>query len=188
MLKQFSLPQKIFGTTTLLLGMCYAGFLIYVQPAFAAVDPIWLWYNAQVWNIHQVSGNTWRNNTYHHVRYDNTANTDDMEVEIRGKAEWVHEYGPNKRRFSNEDAWDTDEICLAGAVGTISISKHLDQDIDPNGTWRALAYTNLVNINQWLDGDDWDDAAGVHTEQVSLEDFPPSHPRISNRVENLDQP
>ena len=186
MLKQFSLPQKIFGTTTLLFGMCYAGFLIYVQPAFAA-DPIWLWYNAQVWNIHRVSGDTWRNNTRHRVRYDNTANADDMEVEIRAKAVWVRKHGPHTLIFDN-DNWDTHETCLAGAAGTIFINKHVDQHITLEGTWKAQAYTNLVDIDDWHDGGRWKKAVGIDTEQISREDFPPIHPVISNTVENLDQP
>ena len=184
MLKQFSVPQKIFGTTTLLLGMCYTGFLIYVQPAFA-VDPIWLWYNAQVWDISEVSTHTWRNQTRHRVRYDNTANAVNRTVKIRAKATWVHKHGPHTFIFDN-DTWDTDETCLAGSVGTIFINKQVDKHIDPAGTWKAQAYTNLVNINQWLDGEDWDEAAGADTEQISRADFPPIHPVTSADTVNED--
>jgi hypothetical protein len=183
MLKQFSLPQKIFGTTTLLLGMCYVGFLIYVQPAFAA-KPIWLWYDAQVWNIHNVSGDTWRNHTYHHVRYDNTANNSNRDVEIRAIAKWVK--NDNQSWASDDDTWET---CLAGAIGTIFISRQLDQHITglPD-MWKAQAYTNLVSKNAWHDGQRYVGATFTQTEERTRPNFPPSHPRISARVENLDQP
>ena len=188
MLKQFSVPQKIFGTTTLLLGLCYTGFLIYVQPAFA-VDPIWLWYNAQVWDIYEVSGNTWRNQTRHRVRYDNTANNVNKTVGIRTRAEWVHRYGPYTLRFENPqaDQDNHDETCLAGAVGTILLNKHIDKHISNNGTWQAKAYTNLLSINDWLDGHGWNVAAGADTDQRSRAAFPPDHPVTSDNTVNGDQ-
>lgn len=182
MFKQFSVHQKIFGTTTLLLGMCYVGFLIYVQPAFA-VKPIWLWYDAEVWNIRAV-GHKWRNHTQHRVRYDHTASNVDEDVGIRTIAKWVK----NDNQTWESNPQDTQETCLAGTVGTILITRQLDQDITgPPDEWKAQAYTNLLSKGEWLDGQDDVGATFAQTEEVTLEFFPPTHPVLSPRVENRDQ-
>ena len=35
MLKQFSVPKKVFGIITLLSSICYVGVMVYVEQAFA---------------------------------------------------------------------------------------------------------------------------------------------------------
>lgn len=88
MFKQFSLPQKIFGTTTLLLGICYVGVLVYVQGAFAADNPDWVQYNATVVNIMKVDDNAkeYQLNTDHGVYYDNTDRDRSDSIQLKGRA------------------------------------------------------------------------------------------------------
>ena len=150
MLKQFSLPQKIFGTTTLLLGVCYVGVLVYVQQAQAVGDlPDWIQYNATVVNIQKLDESDeddteYRLNTSHSVRYDNTANDEAKTVHIKGKARWFKD-GALQQPWTE---YLTPHTAEAGSSGWLTTTRTCDRRITTGDPWLGQAYTNLLN-HEW---------------------------------------
>lgn len=146
MLKQFSVPQKIFGTITLLLGICYVGVLVYVQGAFAADNPDWVQYNATVVNIMKVDDNTkeYQLNTDHGVYYDNTDRDRSDSIRLKGRARWTKN-GVTK----NQDERTTRETIAAGSEGWYATTRSKNQRITGGeDLWLGQAYTNLL-VNDW---------------------------------------
>ena len=74
MLKQLSVPKKIFGAITLLSAICYVGTMVYVHRAFADTEhEHWVRYHAMVHNITK-SNDTFTVTTIHKLRYHNHHN------------------------------------------------------------------------------------------------------------------
>ena len=172
MLKQFSLPQKIFGTTTLLLGMCYVGVLVYVQGAFAADNPDWVQYNATVVNIMKVNDNKkeYQLNTDHGVYYDNTDRDVSDSIRIKGRARWTKN-GVTK----NQDERTTREPIAAGSEGWYATTRSKNQRItdDPDDEWMGQAYTNLL-VGDWASA--FPGASAINTEHFNHGNYKANHP------------
>lgn len=175
MFKQFSVPQKIFGTTTLLLGVCYVGVLVYVQQAQAVgALPDWIQYNATVINIQKLDeldedDMEYRLNTSHSVRYDNTANGSAQTVSIKGKARWFKNDALQKPWTDHT----TDHTAEAGSSGWLTTTRACDRRITEDHRWRGQAYTNLIN-NQWDNPPEGGFAAlGQNTANFFHDDYEP---------------
>ena len=172
MLKQFSLPQKIFGTTTLLLGMCYVGVLVYVQGAFAAVEPDWVQYNATVINIQKLDefdeeDTEYRLNTEHGVYYDNTDNDRGARIHIKGRARWI-----KNGQTQSQDERITYKDIAAGSEGWYATTRSKDQRItdDSDDEWQGQAYTNLL-IGEWASA--FPGASAINTATFNHENYEP---------------
>ena len=169
MFKQFSLPQKIFGTTTLLLGMCYVGALVYIQGAFAAVKPDWVQYNATVVNIVKVNDNKkeYKLNTEHGVYYDNTDNDRGARIHIKGRARWE-----KNGQTQSQDERVTHKDIAAGSEGWYATTRSKNQRItdDPDDEWVGQAYTNLL-IGDWASA--FQGASAVNTAAFNHDSYEP---------------
>ena len=175
MLKQLSVTQKIFGTTTLLLGMCYVGVLVYVQGAFAAGNPDWVQYNATVVNIMKVNPDSqadkeYKLNTKHGVYYDNTDNASSARIRIKGVARWFK----NGHSLIDPDDRITAKTIAGGSEGWYGTTRSKNQHIT-GGTdqWIGQAYTNLLN-NDWETNAQG--ASGVNTEHFNHDNYEPDPP------------
>ena len=174
MFKQFSVPQKIFGTTTLLLGVCYVGVLVYVQGAFAAVKPDWVQYNATVVNIMKVDPDDegdkeYQLNTEHGVYYDNTDNASSARIHIKGRARWV-----KNGQTQSQDERITYKDIAAGSEGWYATTRSKNKRItgDPD-EWIGQAYTNLL-IGDWASA--FPGASAINTEHFNHDNYDPDHP------------
>lgn len=155
MLKQFSVPKKIFSAITLLSAICYVGTMVYVHDTVADRDKEthWVYYKAKVQNITR-SGNTFTVNTIHTVRYHNH-HDHQVDFLFRHSPQWVNETinGPVEN-----DEEDTRETMVAGpAYGTHVTYRNMAWHATPGNIYKAGAYTNLFY-------DDWDNATGELTQ------------------------
>lgn len=158
MLKQFSVPKKVFGAITLLSAICYAGTMVYIHdiPAHQGDETHWVYYKARVNNITR-SGDTFTVNTVHTVRYHNH-HSHTVGFLFRHAPQW-HNVTDNTPVENDEE--DTRETMIqgsaAGVYGTHVTYRNMDKLLTPGKTYRAGAYTNLFY-------DDWDNATGGLTQ------------------------
>ena len=146
MLKQFSVPKKVFGVITLLSAICYVETMVYIHDTSAdwGKETHWVYYKARVNNITR-SGNTFTVNTVHTVRYHNL-HDHPWDFLFRHSPQW-HRVTGNGPVTNAED--DTDETTVQGtAYGTHVTYRSMDKLLTPGIEYRAGAYTNLF-YNDW---------------------------------------
>ncbi len=156
MLKQFSVPKKVFGTITLLLAICYVGVMVYIHDTSAdwGKETHWVYYKARVNNITR-SGNTFTVNTVHTVRYDNHHENHGVDFSFRHSPQWVNETIDGA--VENEEE-NTPETMVDGeAYGTHVTYRSESWEATAGNIYKAGAYTNLFY-------DDWDNATGELTQ------------------------
>ena len=150
MLKQFSVPGKIFCTTTALFILCYVGVFFHIHRAHAIPD--WISYVAKVSNI-QLNPDTGKHTVYteHRLQYDNDTNST-AQKSLRGRAIW-HRKNLGDANHIIRQTWQT----TSGQDSTF--------DMKPNGIYwfattraytlrlingkhyRSAAYTNVIEGN-----------------------------------------
>lgn len=150
MLKHLSLSQKIFGIVTLLLGVCYVGFIGYVHDTAAhSGDEIhWVWYNAVVTHIEKHSARTFTVYTRHQVRYHNHHSHAVGGLDIKHKSIWKN-VTDNLESTTEATIPITANPGVAYGTGTSWGSR--TQNLDPAKKYQGGAYTNLINV-------DWDNS------------------------------
>ena len=154
MLKQLSVPKKIFGAITLLSAICYVGTMVYVHDTSAEANRSadWIYYKARVNNITR-SGNTFTVNTVHTARYHNH-HEHQKRFKFRHSPQWhnMTDNTPVESAEENPIEWMIAATSPAGVYGTQVTYRSMDKLLTPGKTYRAGAYTNLFAI-------DWNNAS-----------------------------
>lgn len=151
MLKQLAAPRQIFGIMTLLLGVCYVGFIGYVHDTAAHSDDEihWVWYNAMVTHIERHSVRTFTVYTRHHVRYHNH-HSHAVSVDIKHQSIWKDVTAePDVHYVTEATIPITANPGVAYGTGTSWGSKTKVLDLDKE--YQGGAYTNLISA-------DWDNS------------------------------
>ena len=145
MLKQFSVPGKIFCTTTVLFILCYVGVFFHIHRAHAVPD--WVSYVAKVSNI-QLNPDTGKHTVYteHRLQYDNDTSST-AQKKIRGKAIW-HRKNPDDADHIIRRIWVTSrdtpfDMKTHGVYWFATIRSHTLNLIDGKD-YRGAAYTNVI--------------------------------------------
>ena len=177
MLKHLSLSQKIFGTMTLLLGVCYVGFIGYVHDTAAHSDDEihWVWYNAVVTHIARHSHDTFTVYTEHNVRYHNHHSHAVSGLDIKHKSIWKNETD-NLQNETEATIPFTANPGVAYGTGTSWGSR--TENLDPTKEYRGGAYTNLTSA-------DWNNsplggfaAVTVFTAEFIADEYSGTNPRV----------
>ena len=172
MLKQLSVPKKIFGAITLLSAICYVGTMVYVHDTSAdrGKDIYWVYYKARVNNItrHEESPHdTLIVNTVHTVRYHNLHNHP-RDFLFRHSPQWQRVTG-NGPVVHDED--NTPETTVEGpAYGTHVTYRSMEQHLTSGIEYKAGAYTNLF-YNDWDNDRDNLIQAEIFTDAFTIDSF-----------------
>ena len=180
MLKQLAAPRQIFGIMSLLLGVCYVGFIGYVHDTAAHSDDEihWVWYNAMVTHIERHSERTFTVYTRHHVRYHNHHSHAVTNLRIKQHSIWRHVIDDKKNKEFATIATMPFTANPGVAYGTGTSWGSRTQNLDPDEKYQGGAYTNLISA-------DWDNspdggfaAVTVFTGKFIADDYSGTNPRV----------
>ena len=172
MLKQLSVPGKIFFTTTVLFILCYVGVFFHIHRAHAVPD--WVSYVAKVSNI-QLNSGTGKHTVYteHRLQYDNDTSST-AQKKLRGRAIWQRQRlddlpGTVRQTWQTLSGQDSTFNMKPNGIYWFATTRSYALELQENQKYRGKAYTNIHN--EWQRGGDG--PAEVKTAWFRPRDFEP---------------
>ena len=148
MLKQVSVPGKIFCTTIVLFVLCYVGVFFHIHRAHAVPD--WVSYVAKVSNI-QLNPDTGKHTVYteHRLQYDNDTSST-AQKQLRGRAIW-HRKNPGdadhivRRTYETTSGQDSTFNMKSNGVYWFATTRAYALKLLKDKEYRGAAYTNVIS-------------------------------------------
>ena len=166
MLKQFSVPGKVFCTTTVLFVLCYVGVFFHIHRAHAVPD--WVSYVAKVSNI-QLNPETGKHTVYteHRLQYDNDTGNK-TKKQLRGRAIWHRKNldDPDhriRRTWQTTSGEDSTFNMKTNGIYWFATTRAYALRLVRDKEYRGAAYTNVIS-------GDWP-SPGVGAAQAETEWF-----------------